>query len=95
MNMFDEEIATTIREDGTVEQKRWLTEDVLQTEEMEEVQAACLFGRREEVSDARLRPGSGDGQAQEPPVVERSGSLIRRRQTPAEAFYRERPQRQV
>lgn len=46
MNMFDEEIATTIREDGTAEQKRWLTEDVLQSEEMAEVQAAFLVAEK-------------------------------------------------
>lgn len=29
MQMFDEEIATLIKTDGTVEQKHWLTEDTL------------------------------------------------------------------
>lgn len=33
-SMFDEEISTEIRENGTAEQKRWLTDDILRGEEM-------------------------------------------------------------
>lgn len=35
MEMFDEQIATLIKADGTVEQKRWVTEDILQSEAMD------------------------------------------------------------
>lgn len=35
MNLFDEEIQTTIKSDGTVEQKRMLLDDILQSEEAE------------------------------------------------------------
>jgi hypothetical protein len=46
MKMFDEEIATTIKADGTVEQKGWIVEDTLQAEEMEEAQAAFLAAEK-------------------------------------------------
>jgi hypothetical protein len=36
MQMFDDEIATVIKTDGTAEQKRMLTEDTLQAEAMDE-----------------------------------------------------------
>jgi len=39
MQMFDEQIATLIKTDGTVEQKRWLTEDIMQAEAMEAANA--------------------------------------------------------
>lgn len=35
MNLFDEEIQTMIKSDGTVEQKRMLLDDMLQSEEAE------------------------------------------------------------
>jgi hypothetical protein len=35
MNLFDEEIQTVIKEDGTVEQKRMMLDDMLQSEEAE------------------------------------------------------------
>jgi hypothetical protein len=35
MNLFDEEIATLIKTDGTAEQKRTLLDDMLQSEEAE------------------------------------------------------------
>lgn len=35
MNLFDEEISTLIKSDGTVEQKRMLLNDMLQSEEAE------------------------------------------------------------
>ena len=41
MQMFDEEIATLIKSDGTTEQKRMLTEDTLQGEAM--YQACEMF----------------------------------------------------
>jgi hypothetical protein len=46
MQMFDEEIATLIKTDGTVEQKRWLTEDTLQAEAMEESCGMFLTAER-------------------------------------------------
>lgn len=42
MEKLDEEIATTIKADRTVEQKLCIMEDTLQAEEMEEAQAAFL-----------------------------------------------------
>jgi hypothetical protein len=35
VEMFDEQIATLIKADGTPEQKKWLAEDALQAEEAE------------------------------------------------------------
>ena len=35
MNLFDEEISTVIKSDGTVEQKRMLLDDMLQSDEAE------------------------------------------------------------
>jgi hypothetical protein len=35
MEMFDQEITTLIKADGTPEQKKWLAEDALQAEEAE------------------------------------------------------------
>jgi hypothetical protein len=61
--MFDEEIATLINADGTVEQKRWVIEDTLQSEAMDDtcrafVAAERRFRRLEEnpacVTDPRL-----------------------------------------
>ena len=46
MQMFDEEIATLIKADGTAEQKRWLTEDTLQAEAMEEACGMFLTAER-------------------------------------------------
>jgi hypothetical protein len=46
MQMFDEEIATLIKTDGAVEQKRWLTEDTLQAEAMEEACGMFLTAER-------------------------------------------------
>lgn len=46
MQMFDEEIATLIKSDGTVEQKRWLTEDTVQAEAMEEACRMFLTAER-------------------------------------------------
>jgi len=46
MQMFDEEIATLIKADGTVEEKRWLTEDTLQAEAMEEACGMFLTAER-------------------------------------------------
>ena len=46
MQMFDEEIATLIKTDGTVEQKRWLTEETLQAEAMEEACGMFLTAER-------------------------------------------------
>lgn len=46
MQMFDEEIATLIKTDGTVEQKHWLTEDTLQAEAMEEACGMFLTAER-------------------------------------------------
>ena len=46
MEMFDEQIATTIKPDGTAEQKRCLAKDAQQAEEMEEAQAAFLVAEK-------------------------------------------------
>jgi hypothetical protein len=46
MQMFDEEIATLIKSDGTAEQKHWLTEDTLQAEAMEEACGMFLTAER-------------------------------------------------
>ena len=46
MEMSDEQIATTIKADGTVEQQHWIIEDILQAEEMEEAQAAFLVAEK-------------------------------------------------
>jgi len=46
MQMFDEEIATLITTDGTVEQKRWLTEDALKVEVMQEACGMFLTAER-------------------------------------------------
>jgi hypothetical protein len=46
MEMFDEEIATFIKSDGTAEQKRWLTEDTLQAEAMKEACDMFLTAER-------------------------------------------------
>jgi hypothetical protein len=42
MQMFDEEISTLIRQDGTAEQKRWLTDDMFQSEAMDEARGMFL-----------------------------------------------------
>ena len=63
MEMFDEEIATLIKTDGTVEQKRWLAQDALQAEAMQEACGMFLTAERkfrkinshaEVVTDPRL-----------------------------------------
>jgi hypothetical protein len=46
MEMFDEEIATNIKADGTVEQKRWRKEDSLQSEAMEDACRAFVSAER-------------------------------------------------
>jgi len=46
MEMFDEEIATAIKADGTVEQKRWVTEDTLQSEAMGDACRAFVAAER-------------------------------------------------
>lgn len=46
MQMFDEQIATLIKTDGTVEQKRWLTEDTMQAEAMQEACGMFLTAER-------------------------------------------------
>lgn len=46
MQMFDEQIATLIKTDGTVEQKRWLTEDALQAEAMDDACRAFVSAER-------------------------------------------------
>lgn len=46
MQMFDEEIATLVKTDGTVEQKHWLTEDTLQTEVMDKACRMFLTAER-------------------------------------------------
>lgn len=40
--MFDQEVVTLVKENGTEEHKRWVTEDMLQSEEMEIAQADFL-----------------------------------------------------
>jgi len=42
MNLFDEEISTLIKSDGTVEQKRMLLDDILHSEEAESAVADFL-----------------------------------------------------
>lgn len=44
--MFDQEIQTLIREDGTVEQRSWLAEDALQAEAMEQACDALVKAER-------------------------------------------------
>jgi hypothetical protein len=46
MEMFDEEIRGIVRAEGMVEQKRWVIEDTLQAEEMEQAQAAFLVAEK-------------------------------------------------
>jgi hypothetical protein len=46
MQMFDEEIATVIKADGTFEQKHWLTEDTLQAKAMHEACEMFLTAER-------------------------------------------------
>jgi hypothetical protein len=46
MQMFDEEIATLIKSDGTVEQKHWLIEDALKAEAMQEACGMFLTAER-------------------------------------------------
>jgi len=46
MQMFDEEIATLIKADGMVEQKRWVTEDTLQSEAMDDACRAFVAAER-------------------------------------------------
>ena len=46
MEMFDEQIATLIKADGTVEQKRWVTEDTLQSEAMDDACRAFVAAER-------------------------------------------------
>lgn len=60
MQMFDEEIATLIKTDGTVEQKKWLAEDVLQAEEAEAAVADLIRSwRRFKEMDASVAATSG------------------------------------
>ena len=46
MEMFDEHIATLIKADGTIEQKRWVTEDTVQSEVMDDACRAFLAAER-------------------------------------------------
>jgi hypothetical protein len=46
MEMFDEQIATLIGADGTAERKRWLTEDALQSEAMDDACRAFVSAER-------------------------------------------------
>jgi|SRR5208282_490388 len=46
MEMFDEEVTTLIKSDGTAEQKRWLVEDALQSEPMQEACGMFLTAER-------------------------------------------------
>jgi len=46
MEMFDELISTTIKPDGTAEQKRLLTEDTLQSEAMDNACRAFVAAER-------------------------------------------------
>ena len=46
MEMFDEQVATLIRADGTAEQKRWLAEDALQSEAMDDACRAFVSAER-------------------------------------------------
>jgi len=46
MEMFDEEVSTLIKTDGTAEQKRWLLDDVLQSEPMQEACGMFLTAER-------------------------------------------------
>jgi hypothetical protein len=59
-SMFDEEITTLIKADGTPEQKKWLAEDALQTEEAEASVADLVrsWGRFREI-DASVAATSG------------------------------------
>lgn len=60
MQMFDEEIATLIKTDGTVEQKKWLAEDALQAEEAEAAVADLVRSwRRFKEMDASVAATSG------------------------------------
>jgi len=60
MQMFDEEIATLIKTDGTVEQKKWLAEDALQAEEAEAAVADLVRSwRRFKEIDASVAATSG------------------------------------
>jgi len=47
MEMFDEGVSTLIKTDGTAEQKRWLLEDVLQSEPMQEACGRFLTAERD------------------------------------------------
>jgi len=46
MEMFDEEVSTLIKTDGTAEQKRWLLDDALQSEPMQEACGMFLSAER-------------------------------------------------
>lgn len=60
MQMFDEEIAPLTKTDGTVEQKKWLAEDVLQAEEAEAAVTDLIRSwRRFKEMDASVAATSG------------------------------------
>jgi hypothetical protein len=60
MEMFDQEITTLIKADGTPEQKKWLAEDALQAEEAEAAVADLVRSwRRFKEMDASVAATSG------------------------------------
>jgi hypothetical protein len=46
MEMFDQEIKTLVRQNGTPEQKQWVTEDTLQSEAMSDACHAFVCAER-------------------------------------------------
>ncbi len=60
MEMFDEQIATLIKAEGTPEQRKWLAEDALQAEEAEAAVADLVRSwRRFKEMDASVAATSG------------------------------------